>query len=159
MVSSGISLSLITTYSCNTCDIHIYIRRVDLENQKSSVALRAICSYVLRLKLSRWTQKKGGAGRRHQECPAHLWLQGRPCPEEGEWCTVHGPCGSKKRKLSAEAQLCLDLVQGRKGKRPPLRGPGLPSCSLHPALASETKMSQVMLLNSLWRTGTVSDFR
>lgn len=65
----------------------------------------------------------------------------------------------EEKTVSRSSLLCLELVQGRKGKRPPLRGPGLPSCSLHPALASETKMSQVMLLNSLWRTVTVSDLR
>ena len=56
----------------------------------------------------------------------------------------------EEKTVSRSSLLCLELVQGRKGKKPPLRGLGLPSYSLH--LASETKMSQVMLLNSLWRT-------
>lgn len=132
-----------------------------MENQKSSVALIAICSYVLRLKLSGWTQKKGGAGRRHQECPAGTsGFRGGPVQRRVSGVPHRGSVGPRRENCQQKLILvCLELVQGRKEKRPPLRGPGLPPCSLHPALASETKMSQVMLLNSLWRTVTVSDLR
>lgn len=80
-----------------------------MENRKSSVALRVICSHVLRLKLPGWTQKKGGAGRRHQKRPADTaGFRGGPVQRRVRGELHRGPVGPRRENCQQK----LTLVPG-----------------------------------------------
>ena len=143
-----------------TC-IYIYmyirysLRRVNSGGPKSDITLGDMRSYVLRPKLAGWTQENGGAGGRYQE-PHQIPLASGAAPSRGgQQCTRQGARESQGEKMSTEAQSCAWSLSRAKRGSIDWSGSGLlPSCSLHPALVSKTKMMQAMPPNPRSRTLT-----